>query len=248
MTNKNSKSEKLKAILSSSWSTLKRLPTGVKITGVKKEDSIEINDSEIKLVYQFLKSDDTKIKIGTIELLGEFGELSKNYTKDIIRDFQTYTVEEQKIILVALQRILGEEILEALVTIIDKNLDYDILLEIAYIIGINLSKKPNEGMRSFLKFSVHKQLWELLLNFMRSAINRATKPDKFKGFIAVKMEEPPPIGISVEGQRRRDAISSIESNIDLAILKLVEIEKESKNRKEKSEAKKTLELIIKKTR
>ncbi|NHJ04646.1 MAG: hypothetical protein EAX90_07480 [Candidatus Heimdallarchaeota archaeon] len=246
MTNKTSKSEKLKEILSSSWSTLKRLESGVKITGMMKDDYIEISDSEIKLVSQFLKSDDTKIRIGAIEILGEFGELSNNYIKDIIKDFQTYSVKEQQQILTTLQRIAGEEILEIIENLIDKNLDYDILLEIAFIIGINLSKKPNEGMKTLLKLAVNKHFWEIILNYMRSAYNRATQPDKFKGFIAIKMEEPPLIGISAEGQRRRDTFSSVESNIDLAISKLVESEKQDKNKKERSDAKKTLELIWKK--
>jgi len=245
MTNRSNKSEKLKEILSYSWSTLKRLESGIEITGMTKDDSVVISDSEIKLVFELLKADNAKIRIGAIEILAEFEELSKSYIKEIIKDFQTYSVKEQIIILNALQRIAREDIFESLVQLINATLDYDILLEIAFIIGIYLTEKPIEGIDSLLKLSINKHIWGIITRNLRSAINRATQPDKFKNSIAVKFDEPPPIGISEEGERRRNMLSSIEANIDLAITKLVEMERQSKNKKERSEAKKIIEKVKK---
>lgn len=245
---KINKAERLKEILSSSWSTLKRLENGVRITGFRKDDFIEINESEIKLVYQLIKANDSKIRLGAIEILGEFGKVPKSYIMEIIEGFLNYTVMEQKSIIHTINRIVGSEIVELFNEMINKNLDYDILLEIAFTIGLYLDEKPHEGLKTLTKLSVNKDVWSIISSAMLGAVNRGRYPDKYKGFIAQKLEEPPLIGISEEGQKRKDMISSIESRIDLAIMKLAEIEKEGENKKERSEAKKTIDFINKKVK
>ena len=103
-------------------------------------------------------------------------------------------------------------------------------------------------MRTLTKLNVNKDVWNIISSALLGSVNRATQPDKYKGFIAIKLEEPPPIGISQEGQKRIDMKNSIESSIDLAIMKLAEIEREGENTKDRSDAKKTIDFINKKVR
>jgi hypothetical protein len=243
MTTKKKKSIEILDILTSTWSTSEYSNEKVKLSGLKKTDTIEIDVSEIGLIASMLKNDDSKVKIGAVNILGMFGKNANAYVKQIAQLYVKVDEKERSQIVTTLSVIGTLDALKEFGPIIETQPSYDAMFEILFHILTFFSEYPIECLDVILSSKNHEQIWSVIKDRFRIALE--TPPEKVLEFDIKKdfLDNRTPIGISQEMERKRVEKNAVFSSIDECIAKIILLQK-SENKAESKAAKD----IIKKVR
>ena len=152
--------------------------------------------------------------------------------------------KEQLVILETIRRIKTKEALIAVGTIIDSKPHQDVLYETMFVLDSFLEDFPILTIDMLQKYSYDEPMWRMIKEFIQEAYYKAKNPTDPKAALYEKTMEPPIIGISQEGERRRLMINSFKSNLEINLGKIIEMEK-SDNKNQKNDAKKLLKFLEK---
>lgn len=244
MTDKNKNSLLLVEILSSPWSTTDFSNEKVKITGMRKSDTVEIGISEIDLIAKMLENEDPKIQISAKKIIGLFGENANPYIKKISKNFKQFDEKEQIEIIHSLRRIGTKEALAEIGLLIDSKPTYDVLFDTIFYLSELLDDFPILGLTTILKCSNNREIWTMVKGSFRESLASKLNPDQ-KPLInlSIKLERKPPIGISQEMARQRIQLNLALDKITETMDIIFQLERSDK--KEESKAAKNLLKEIK---
>ncbi len=243
MKDNNKNSLLLVEILSSPWSTTDYSGEKVKITGMKKSDTVEIKVSEIDLIAKMLEHEDPKIQIGAKKILGLFGENANAYIKQISKNFKRFDEKEQIEIILSLRRIGTEEALNEIGLMIDTKPSYDVLFDTIYYLSELLEDFPVLGLSTILKCSNNRDMWIMLEGSFRESLIVGQDPNREAlNDLSTKIKREPPIGISQEMEKDRIQLDYTFDRIAETVILIFQLEKSTK-KEESKEAKKLLKRI-----